>query len=146
MQDGHAQDLLGPETRLLVPRSVEAQGERDPRQLGLVVGVGDVDDPARGRHVAGDALFADRKPDLLDGVQRQELGVELLLGRVDRVDRHPVGVEQFQNLPLELDEDVIDPLGRVDAVDELDELLLVLESLLQDLNGLLLGHVSSDFF
>jgi hypothetical protein len=34
----------------------------------------------------------------------------------------------------------------VDAVDELDELLLVLESLLQDLNGLLLGHVSSDFF
>ena len=130
MQDGHAQDLLGAEARLLVPRSVEAQGGRDLRQLGLVVRVGHVDDPTRGRHVAGDTLFADGKPDLLDGVERQELGVELLLGRVDRVDRHPFGVEQFQNLALELDEDVVDALGRMDAVDELDELLLVLESLL----------------
>jgi hypothetical protein len=33
----------------------------------------------------------------------------------------------------------------MDAVDELDELLLVGESFLKELDGLLLGHVSSDF-
>src|SRR5205823_210828 len=85
---------------LLVPRSVEAEGGRDLRQLGPVVGVDDVDDPARRRHVAGDTLFTDRKPDLLDRVERQELRVELLLGRVHRVDRHPVGVEELEGRHL----------------------------------------------
>src|SRR3989449_925483 len=98
--DRHAQNLLGSEPRLLVPRAVEAQGGRDPSQLGLVVGVGDVHHPARRGDVTGDALFADRQPDLLDSVEGEELRVELLLGLVNGVDRHAVGVEEAENLLL----------------------------------------------
>src|SRR2546422_2586864 len=142
--DRHAQNLLGSEPRLFVPRAVEAQGGRDPSQLGLVVGVGDVHHPARRGDVTGDALFADRQPDLLDRVEGEELRVELLLGWVNGVDRHAVGVEEAENLPLELDEEAVDALGRVDAVDELDELLLVDQPLLQNLHGFLLRHASSN--
>jgi hypothetical protein len=125
VQDRHAQDLLGLEAGLLVPGSVEGQGGRDPRQLSLVVGVGDVDDPRGGGHVARDALLADREADLLDGIESQELRVELVLGRVDRIDRHPVSVEELEDLALQLDEDAVDALGGMDAIDQLDEVLLV---------------------
>ena len=130
VEHGHGQDLLRPEARLLVPRAVEAQDRRDHHQLGPVVGVGDVHDLAGGRDEAGDALLVDRNPDFLDGVEREELRVELLLARIDRVERHPVGVEKAQDLALELDEEAVDALGRVDPVHELDELLLVGETLL----------------
>ena len=53
-----------------------------------------------------------------------------MLARIDRVERHPVGVEKAQDLALELDEEAVDALGRVDPVHELDELLLVGETLL----------------
>jgi len=145
MQDRHAEDLLSLEAGLLVPRSVEAQGGRDSRQLDLVIGVGDVDDSRGGRDVAGDALFADRKPDFLDRIEREELRVQLVFGLVNRVDGHPLGVEELEDLPLELDEDAVDALGGMDAVDELNELLLVRESFLENVDGLVLGHASSDF-
>ena len=131
MQDRHAEDLGRAEARLLVPRAVERQLGRDLLELGGVVGVGDVDRLLAQRHEAGHRLGADGHPDLPDGVEGQELGVDLLLVVVDRVEGHALGVEGAQQLALDLDEDRVEGLGRVDAVDQLDEPLLVGQLLLK---------------
>jgi hypothetical protein len=90
------------------------------------------------RAVSRETDVGDGDPDLPDLVEREELGVDLLLLRVDRVQCHPLGVEDGEDLGLQLDEDRIDALGGVDTVDEGDELLLELEPPLQDLNTVLL--------
>ena len=89
---------------------------------------------------AGHRLGADGEPDLLDRVEGQELGVELLALLVHRVEGHPVGVEEGEDLALDLDEDRVQGLGGVHAVDYMDEPLLVRQPLLQCENRFLDGH------
>src|SRR5256885_16929801 len=88
-------------------------------------------------------LFRSRESDVLDRVEGEEPRVDLLLLRVDRVERHPVGAEQSHDVALELEEDRVEALGRVNAVDELDEPLLVGQSLLEEQDRFLLVLATS---
>src|SRR5262249_15789969 len=65
------------------------------------------------------------------GVDGEELRVQLLLVHVGRVEGHAVGFEESQEVALDLEEDRVQVLRRVDSVDQLDELLLVRQPLLQ---------------
>ena len=118
----------------LVEGAVEVQRGGDPRQLGRVVGVRDVQRLPVERPEARDAVVADGDADLPDRVEVEELGVDLLLLGVDGVEGDAVGVEEGEHLVPALDEDRVEVLGGVDAVDERDELLLEFEPLLQDLD------------
>jgi hypothetical protein len=86
-----------------------------------------------GHREARQTAVAQRHPDLAHGVEVEELRVDLLLRHVDRIERQAVGVEEGEDLVTALDEDGVEVLGRVDAVDERNELLLEFEPLLQDL-------------
>src|SRR5437867_11298494 len=131
VQDRHAEDLRGAVPGLLVPRRVEAQLGADLGDLAGVVGVRDVDGLAAGGHEARHRALVDRNPDLLDGVEGEELGVELLLLYVHHVERHAVGVEEGEDVALDLDEDRVEGLRGVDPIDQVDELLLVGQPFLQ---------------
>src|SRR5207247_9093472 len=109
--------------------------------LGSVVGVDDVDDLAGRRHEARERALVEGESDVLDRVEAEKPRVDLSPVRVDRVEGHPLGAEQSLDIALELEEGRIEALGRVDAVDELDDALLVGQPLLQDKDRVVLSHV-----
>src|SRR5262249_54350149 len=75
--------------------------------------------------------------DLPHGVDGEELRVQLLLVHVGRVEGYAVGFEESQEITLDLEEDRVQVLRRVDPVDQLHELLLVGQPFLEHQKGVL---------
>ena len=125
VHDGDREDLPRPESGLLVPGRVEGKRVVDAGELGLVVGVCDVHPLAGLRDVPGHAGGVDRNPDFLHRVDVDEPRVDLASLTVHRVEGHPLRVEEIEHVLLEFDEEGVQVLRRVDAADELGELVAV---------------------
>ncbi len=129
VHDGKGEHLRRPVARLLVPGLVEEERLVDLFELLLVVGIGDVDAAARVGHEARDAAVRDGQPDLLELGAREVERVELVAGLVGHVDRDQQGVEERKDAFLVLDEDVLDVLGGVDLVGDVEQFLALVELL-----------------
>ena len=129
VHDGKGEHLGRPVARLLVPGLVEEERLVDLFELLLVVGIGDVDAAARVGHEARDAAVRDGQPDLLELGAREVERVELVAGLVGHVDRDQQGVEERKDAFLVLDEDVLDVLGGVDLVGDVEQFLALVELL-----------------
>ncbi len=129
VHDGKGEHLGRPVARLLVPGLVEEERLVDLFELLLVVGIGDVDAAARVGHEARDAAVRDGQPDLLELGAREVERVELVAGLVGHVDRDQQGVEERKDAFLVLDEDVLDVLGGMDLVGDVEQFLALVELL-----------------
>ena len=82
---------------------------------------------SRDGHEARDAPVVDGHAQLLELRARQVQGVELVAGLVGHVDRDQQRIEERQEAVLVLDEDVLDVLGSVDLVGDVQQLLSLVE-------------------
>ena len=130
VQDRHHHHLLGAVAGTLVHLLEEAQGGVDALERLVVVDVGDVHQLLAVGRVAGDALRADRQLQVLAGVQaRLDLGDDGGAVLVDGIEREPVGVEQLADVLARLEHDLVDVLGLVDL--RRDQLQLAVEQRLE---------------
>ena len=127
VEDRGGEDLLRPETGLLVPADVEGQFLVDLLKLLDIIGVGDVDDLPRIGHVPGDAPVVDGNPDLLDLGADEKHGIDFVARPVHHIDGDRMGVEEVQDPVLQIDEDLLDVLCGVDPVGDVQKGLANLE-------------------
>ena len=96
----HREHLRGPHPGFLVPRAVKSQGRAEARELGGIIGIGNIDRFA----VAGDepdnALFVEGHADFLDLVKVQKLRVNLSLVIIYGVERQVLGIEEAKDFIL----------------------------------------------
>ena len=143
VEDGGGEDLGSPVAGLLVPAPVESQLRTDLLELVVVVGLDDIHHFPGGRAVARDTLLTDRHPDLSHLVAGLEPRDDLFPHPVDYIDGDPVRIEETQDLPLKIDEDVVRIPGGMDPVGNAVQSLLEKELLFE---GLLPGGAGVRFF
>ncbi len=85
------------------------------RQLRIVVDIGDVDGLAALRNVASDRLGVDRQLEVAEGGQPSlDLGDDVVLLMVHRVQREAVAVEQVAKFHTQVEHDLVQVVGGVD--------------------------------
>ena len=86
------------------------------RELLLVVGIGDVHRPQVFGCETRQALLANRQTELLDGVQVGHLGEDLFFLGVDGVEGELFGIEEAEDVVMEIQQDLIHLAGRMNLV------------------------------
>ena len=110
------------------------------RQLGRFVRVFDVDGLASERREAGDRRERFRDANLFRSIANLLQRIELLVLRVDRVNRESFRVEQFEDAILERHQNVRNRLRSIDLIRDRRQLLSILELALDGGGGRLNGH------
>ncbi len=111
------------------------EGRVDLRQLGFVVNVFDVERPQVVCGKSGNTLLANRETDFPHCVHSARPGEDLFFLCVHRVEREFLGVEQAQNVIVEIQENLIHVLGGMDLVRDALGVLRVRDLILEMFEG-----------